>query len=138
VNALLIFHAALTWLLAGVIWTVQLVHYPLWAQVNGTGFRSYHARHLLRITVLVAPLALLEALTAAILVLWGPRNSWLLASLAPMAVNIVSTFLVQAPLNLQLAKGFDPALHQKLVSTNWQRTIAWTVRGFCVGLALLG
>ena len=44
-TSLLAVHAAATWALVGLIWTVQLVHYPLFAQVGADTFRSYHARH---------------------------------------------------------------------------------------------
>jgi hypothetical protein len=136
-SALLVFHGAVTWALVGVIWMVQLVHYPLWAQIGGDAFREYHGRHMLRMTLLVAPLVMAEALTAAALVGCGARGSWLLGSFAPMVVNWISTFFVQVPLLAKLAMGFDAETHRRLLSSNWWRTAGWTIRGVCLAVALL-
>ena len=54
-------HVGATLALVGLIWTVQLVHYPLMAEVR-TGFARYHELHRERITWIVAPLMGAEAL----------------------------------------------------------------------------
>lgn len=131
-TALLAVHAAATWALVGLIWTVQLVHYPLFAQVGAEAFRSYHARHTRQITWIVAPLMAVELLTAILLVTRGAREPWLLASLAPLAFNWISTWRVQIPLHDRLANGFDADVHRRLVATNWWRTAAWSIRGGCL------
>lgn len=125
-------HAAATWALVGLIWTVQLVHYPLFAQVGAEAFRSYHARHTRQIAWIVAPLMAAELLSAILLVARGVREPWLLASLAPLAFNWISTWRVQIPLHDRLANGFDADVHRRLVATNWWRTAAWSVRGGCL------
>ena len=131
-TALLAAHAAATWALVGLIWTVRLVHYPLFAQVGADAFRSYHARHTQQITWIVAPLMAVELLTAVLLVVRGAREPWLLASFAPLAFNWLATWRVQIPLHDRLAAGFDAAAHRRLVATNWWRTAAWTIRGGCL------
>ena len=131
-TALLAVHVAATWALVGLIWTVQLVHYPLFAQVGAEAFRSYHARHTQQITWIVAPLMAVELLTSALLVARGAREPWLLASLAPLAFNWISTWRVQIPLHKRLANGFDADVHRRLVATNWWRTAAWSIRGGCL------
>ncbi len=131
-TALLTAHAAATWALAGLIWTVQLVHYPLFAQVGSEAFRSYHARHTRQITWIVAPLMAVELLTAILLVARGAREPWFLASLVPLAFNWISTWRVQIPLHDSLANGFDADVHRRLVATNWWRTAAWSIRGGCL------
>ncbi len=131
-SALLAVHAAVTWALVGLIWTVQLVHYPLFAQVGADSFRSYHARHTRQITWIVAPLTAVEVLTAASLFVRGAREAWLLASFAPLAFNWLVTWRVQIPLHNRLAAGFDAEVHRRLVAGNWWRTAAWSIRGACV------
>lgn len=128
-NSLLLIHAATTFTLIGLIWTIQLVHYPLFAEVGRENFLEYHARHCRRITPLVAPLMLGEAITAGLLILWGARNPWLLGSFLFIALNWLSTWRLQIPLHVRLANGFDAAAQHRLVATNWFRTAAWTVRG---------
>lgn len=68
-------HYAATWALIGLIWTIQLVHYPLFAQVGRHTFKAYHHRHTTQITWVVAPLMLMELITAAWLVMTGSRES---------------------------------------------------------------
>jgi len=136
-SPLLAAHWAATWALIGLIWTVQLVHYPLFAQVGADTFRAYHARHTRNITFIVAPLMATELLTAVLLFLRGAREPWLLASFAPLLFNWLSTWRVQIPIHDRLAAGFDPDTHRLLVAGNWWRTLAWTVRGACLLVPIL-
>jgi hypothetical protein len=131
-SALLAAHAAATWALVGLIWTVQVVHYPLFASVGGEEFRRYHARHTRQITWVVAPLMAVELVTALLLLARGEREPWLVASVAPLAFNWLATWRVQIPLHNQLAAGFDADAHRRLVTSNWGRTAAWSLRGGCV------
>ena len=126
----LLSHCAATWALVGLIWTIQLVHYPLFAQVGREAFESYHRRHTTQITWVVAPLMFTELFTAAWLLWAGHREQLLLVSLLPLAFNWLSTWRVQVPLHFRLSAGFDAKTHERLVGTNWWRTIAWTLRGF--------
>jgi hypothetical protein len=128
-------HLCATWALVGLIWTVQLVLYPMFSSVGPAEFKSYHKRHTTRITWVVAPLMLVELLTVAWMLLGGKRDLWLLLSIAPLGFNWLSTWLVQVPLHERLSSGFDPRAHQRLVGTNWWRTLSWTLRGFAVLMA---
>lgn len=125
-------HAAATWALVGLIWTVQLVHYPLFAEVGPEHFGGYHARHTRQITWVVAPLMGVELVSAVLLFAEGHREFWFLASGVALALNWLSTWLVQIPLHNRLATGFDSEAHRRLVKTNWLRTAAWTLRGACL------
>ncbi len=46
----LVIHAAITWALVGLIWTIQVVHYPLLKNVGQAEFVAYHDRHMSLIT----------------------------------------------------------------------------------------
>lgn len=136
-NTIFAAHCAATWALVGLIWTVQLVLYPLFAQVGAETFRTYHARHKRNITLIVAPLMAAELLTAVLLFIRGAREAWLLVSFLLLLFNWLSTWRVQIPLHNRLAAGFDPETHRRLLSSNWWRTLAWTVRGGCLLLVIL-
>ena len=136
-SSMLVAHAALTWAMTGLIWTIQLVHYPLFAGVRGDLFPAWHRRHTLRITLLAAPGMLGEALTAGLLLLGGCREPAFLWSLPLLVVIFASTFLVQVPLHGRMAAGWDPEAHAALVRTNWWRTVAWSVRAVLVGACLV-
>jgi hypothetical protein len=137
----LLLQAAATWFMTGLIWVVQVVHYPLLAQVGAEGYGAYHARHMRRITWIVGPVMAVEGLTAAALVVWRPAGvagweAWV--GVAAVVLLAVSTAFVQVPAHERLARGFDGRVHRRLVRGNWIRTVLWTGRGGLVGGMLFG
>ncbi|MEM6675428.1 MAG: hypothetical protein AAF726_21440 [Planctomycetota bacterium] len=127
-------HAAATWALVGLIWTVHVVHYPLFAAV-GKGFRAYHTSHMERMTIVVAPLMLVELATAVWLWLEPPPGTearqWLIG-LVLLGVVWLETGLFAVPQHGRLEAGFDEATHRALMAGNLVRTLAWTARGALV------
>lgn len=114
--------------LAGLVWFVQVVHYPLFAAVGGGApFAAYEREHARRTTTVVAPLMLLEAGAAASLLVLDPSAATLVGA-ALVAAIWASTFLVQVPCHRALERGWDAAVHRRLVRTNWTRTVLWTAR----------
>lgn len=113
--------------LTGLIWTIQLVHYPLFASVGTAEFPAYEAAHTQAITVLVGPLMVAEVALAIAALSLAP--SWARGVAGGLVVVIwASTALVSVPLHAKLAPAFDAAAHASLVTTNWVRTAAWTTR----------
>lgn len=130
---------ASTWYMVGLIWFVQVVHYPLFASVGEQSSVAYQREHMRRTTWVTLPPMLLEALTVLLLLL--PRNDqgpgWMeLAGLLLLAVIWVSTFLIQVPCHEKLSVSFQAQVHRLLVETNWIRTVGWTLRGM-LALAML-
>ncbi len=70
----LLVHIAATLFMTGLIWFVQIVHYPLFSSVGADGFVAYEAAHTARTTWVVGPPMLLEAGTAALFVWLRPAN----------------------------------------------------------------
>jgi hypothetical protein len=135
----LLLHAAATLAMVGLIWFVQIVHYPLFAQVGREHFAQYEWLHQARTAQVVGPLMLTEALTATLLLLSDltptARNlAWI--GMALLVVIWLSTVLLQVPLHRRLAVGYESRSAARLVSSNWLRTIAWTLRGL-IALSLL-
>ena len=126
---------AVTGALVGLIWVIQIVQYPGFASVGAAEFARFHAEHSARITVVVGPLMLAEVLAAAWLVAEagdGEARAWAWACVVPVALAWLSTAFVQVPLHGALSAndpGARAALVDRLVSTNWIRTAAWTCRG---------
>ncbi len=134
-SLLLLSNFAATLFMIGVIWFVQVVHYPLFAKTGSADFRAYELRHTSLTTWVVAPPMLVEGGTALLLFWFKPTgaSTWQLSiGLALLAVIWLSTALVQVPCHNSLSQGFDPAVHQRLVRTNWIRTAAWSLRGLLV------
>lgn len=135
---LLVIHLAVTWALVGLIWTIQVVHYPLLKKVGQEEFIAYHDRHMSLIMWLVGPLMLAEVGSAGLLLFLGERSLLFGISLGALAVVWASTAFCQVPLHHQLTHGHDAATIDRLVRTNGWRTVCWTVRGlFLVGLVIL-
>ena len=128
---LLIAQLLLSGFLAGLIWTIQVVHYPLMARVGMDHFAQYERLHSTAITPLVGPAMLAEAAIAGLLMLQRPAAipawmPWVGAGLVAMIWAV--TFLVSVPCHAVLAQGFDASAHERLVQTNWLRTLGWTAR----------
>lgn len=115
----------------GIIWFVQIVHYPLFADIDKGHFCSYEKKHQLRTTVVVVAPMLLELASSILLVIIDLRSveAWLpLAGLAFTIAIWLSTFLIQVPLHTKLTDRFDERLHSRLVNSNWIRTVIWSLR----------
>ena len=130
-SAAFILHLASTLAMAGVIWSVQLVQYPLMGRVHPAGFAIYHRTHVRQITWVVGPLMALEAVTAGWLCLAPPpfvgRPAASLGA-ALVALAWLSTACVQVPAHDALSRRFDREIWRRLVRTNWVRTAAWSAR----------
>ena len=132
---LLLANAAATLFMVGVIWFVQIVHYPLFASVGGPGFAAYSGSHTRLTGLVVGPPMLVEAATAVALVVWTPSgiSVFLLWTGLILVVGIwLSTIFLQAPRHTALGGGFDPTAHRFLVTSNWLRTVLWSLRAIVV------
>ena len=125
-----------TWTMVGVIWFVQVVHYPLLSVVPVQSAASVAVEHQRRTGWVVgAPMALEGVTTLALLVLVPEGVAWFVPWLAgiPLAVALGATIFLSVPRHECMAREPDAQVGKELVSTNWVRTIAWTVRGLIVG-----
>jgi len=139
-TVVLLLHAASTLWMTGLIWFVQVVHYPLMEGWPHDDFGSWEARHRLRTGLVVAPGMLLEAATGAWLMVRPPRGvpRGLLFAAAGLLGGIwASTFLLQVPAHDMLDRGWDPKVHAWLVLTNWIRTVSWSGRLLLMAAAVL-
>ena len=121
--------------MVGVIWFVQIVHYPLFRRVGSSGFAFDSDAHSRLPTYVVGPPMLIEAATALLLVFRRPEDIPLAAALVGLTlVGVVwlSTALLQVPRHSTLGSGFDHAAWSGLVLTNWVRTVTWSARGLLV------
>jgi len=128
-TVLVVTHLVSALLLVGVIWTVQLVHYPLMALVGPERFVAYEAAHAPRMASVVMLPWMLQGATTVGLLVGRPAGvaTWLiLAAASTAAVPVVVTVVASVPAHARLASGFDADVHRRLVATNWIRTLAWT------------
>ena len=65
-------HITATLYMTGLIWFVQIVHYPLFSRVGNAEFPAYEQRHTVLTTWVVGPPMLVEGITALILIWLRP------------------------------------------------------------------
>lgn len=137
---LLTVHLAVTAAMVGLIWFVQVVHYPLFDRVGADGFAAYESAHRWRTSFVVGPLMGVELLTAVALLVDPPDSLGRALPAAGMVVLLAvhgSTVALQVPAHDRLNRGHDPAVVARLVRTNWVRTAGWTTRGLLAGAMLV-
>jgi hypothetical protein len=135
IRLLFVSHLGATLFMVGLIWFVQVVHYPLFDGVGFQDFVQYEKRHGFWTTWVVGPPMLIEITTACLLLWLCPKGIplWTLwTGLILVGIIWFSTAFVQVPCHEALTRGFDPVIYERLVSTNWIRTIAWSLRGILV------
>ena len=128
----LLVQSASTWYMVGFIWTMQILHYPLFDRVGRDAFAAYETEHNRRFGLLVVPGTVLVAITAVVQLFVRPATTPFAAAVGELVlliVIIVSTVLYQAPQHARLSSGFNPVAYRTLVNSNWVRTFAWTVLG---------
>ena len=128
-------HLGATLYMTGLIWFVQVVHYPLMGRVGRDGFREYEQAHTRLTTWVVAPPMLIELATGIAWAFQAPGRASFIG-LALIGVIWVSTALFQIPAHRRLERGFDASAHRRLVTSNWLRTVAWSARAILVTLTL--
>lgn len=123
-----------TFAMTGLIWFVQVVHYPLFELVQDRRFTASHAT---RTTYVVAPFMLLEIASSMALLrtAWRPAfvsagEAW--CGGAMVGVIWLSTAFLQVPLHDRLQAQHSLADAKRLVTTNWIRTAAWSIRAALV------
>ena len=138
---MLTFHFAVTAFMTGVIWIVQVVIYPQLHLVPEGDFIQYEKSHMRRIGFLVGPMMFLEFFSALYLMIKGEiPEELLIAFYWSIALGIIiglSTAIIQAPLHGQLAaEGKVDQKINKIINSNWIRTIAWSGRTILIGFII--
>lgn len=132
---LVLLNLASTLYMTGLIWFVQVVHYPLFRGVGETEFTAYAQSHVRLTGWVVGPMMLVEAATTVALLVYRPAAIGFGSAAAGaviLAIIWASTAFWQVPRHQRLGGGFDPSAHTSLVVTNWLRTIGWSARAVLV------
>lgn len=125
--------------MVGVIWFVQLVHYPLLETIGVDRAPEIATEHQRRTAWVVGLPMATEGVTTLVLLVSRPEGvnallAWLAAAI--LGLVLASTVFLSVPLHEQMANNPDPSIGRRLVRTNWPRTIGWTARAVLVGIML--
>lgn len=116
--------------MTGVIWLIQLIHYPSFKDIGADEFVAFHRRHSKAMSILVGPIMIAELVTSLILASQFKtffEIFWLI-QVAMTAALWFLTFLVSVPIHKRLEQSKQDPLLRQLVKTNWPRTVLWTAK----------
>lgn len=116
-------HESSVWAMVGLIWIIQLVHYPAFRWIEAKEFVGFHHMHSQALSLIAGPLMLTQLATAY----FHSQRPWLYLGLS--LVVFILTFAVSVPIHNLLVNGKDPLQIERLISTNWWRTGVWSVHG---------
>jgi hypothetical protein len=116
--------------MTGVLWMVQALNYPFFKFVEPQKFFEMHQIHSLRITFVVGPVMLLQLASA----FFVPEAALVCVLLT--LVNFAFTFFVSVPLHNKLEKEYDVAVMDRLIQTNWPRTVVWSAHSLFLLVSL--
>ncbi len=119
--------------MTGVIWIIQLVHYPSFKYIDFKQFFSFQKFHAGTITFVVGPVMVLEIFSALyLLVITNFSTFWIIQMIVLLFIWLCTAFL-SVPLHTLLAQPHISDIErlqitQILVKTNWPRTLLWSFR----------
>lgn len=124
--SLLILHFCSCFAMTGLIWLVQLVHYPSFLYIDKNQFKKFENFHARSITFIVFPLMLCELVTAFFLTI---DPLYKMINIIGVITLWLLTLIISMPRHHKLSRdGYDPNIIRSLVLTNWPRTIIWSLR----------
>ena len=127
-------HVFTTLFMTGVCWFVQVVHYPLFKSIKLDDFPPYEAKNF-RTGFVTIPVMIIE-LCSGLVLLYHDLSFLLLLNIGLIGITGLSTVIFQVPIHLKLRTKATTPLINKLITTNWIRTISWTIRTIILAFLL--
>ena len=128
---LFMIHLVSTSFMVGVIWIVQLVHYPTFLFIDEQKSNDFQKFHMSRISYIVMP-AMTTELFSGIYIYIYPNmaiySTLFLLALTILIINWVITALVFVKMHNKLLINYKIEIISLLVKWNWLRTLLWSVR----------
>ena len=120
-------HFLSTSLMVGIIWVIQLLHYPAFHFIKENDYVEFQHFHMERISLIVVPVMVLELFSAFMMVYYIQSNLLILCLIILLFIWLI-TFIFFTKLHQSLLGGYDKTIIDKLVRINWSRTILWSIR----------
>ena len=116
-----------TSVMSGVIWVIQLLHYPSFHFINEKKYVDFQHFHMQRISFIVIPVMIIE-LASALLLAYFFQSSLTIILLALVLGVWLITFIFFTNMHQKLTNGYDRTTVDSLVKINWSRTALWSLR----------
>ena len=135
---MLILHLIATSVMVGVIWIIQLVHYPSFHFIELKQYTTFQRFHMSRISYVVIPAMLTELFTLILIIISMDQIDTLVLSSAILLIFIwLITAVFFSGVHQKLTLGYDQTVVDKLVKLNWGRTLLWTLRLLLISIYML-
>ena len=135
---MLVLHLIATSVMVGVIWVIQLVHYPSFHFVELKQYNTFQRFHMSRISYVVIPAMLTELFTLILIVISMDQIDTLVHASAILLIFIwLMTAVFFSGVHQKLTLGYDQTVVDKLVKLNWGRTLLWTLRLLLISIYML-
>ena len=135
---MLILHLIATSVMVGVIWIIQLVHYPSFHFIELKQYTTFQRFHMSRISYVVIPAMLTELFTLILIVISMDQIDTLVLASAILLIFIwLMTAVFFSGVHQKLTLGYDQTVVDKLVKLNWGRTLLWTLRLLLISIYML-
>ena len=126
---MLFIHLIATSIMVGVIWVVQLVHYPSFHFIELKQYTTFQRFHMSRISYVVIPAMLTELFTLILFIISTDKiDSFISISGLLLILIWLMTAVFFSGVHQKLTSGYDKTIVDKLVKLNWGRTLLWTLR----------
>ena len=135
---MLLMHLIATSIMVGVIWIIQLVHYPSFHFIELKQYSTFQRFHMSRISYVVIPAMLAELFTLIILITSVDEINMLITGSGLLLILIwLMTAFFFSGVHQELTLGYEKAVVNKLVKLNWARTLLWTLRLILISAYIL-
>ena len=128
-NFVLLGHLIFTSIMTGVIWVIQIVHYPSFHFIEKEMYTAFQKFHMNKISIIVIPIMLAELITGMMLFLdKGSKSPFLIISFVLLVLIWLITGVFFSKAHNELMTGYQELVVNELVVMNWIRTLLWTLR----------
>ena len=128
-NFVLLGHLIFTSIMTGVIWVIQIVHYPSFHFIEKELYTAFQKFHMNKISIIVIPIMLAELITGMMLFLYkSSKSPFLIISFVILVLIWLITGVFFSKAHKELMTGYQELVVNQLVVMNWIRTLLWTLR----------
>ena len=128
-NFVLLGHLIFTSIMTGVIWVIQIVHYPSFHFIEKELYTAFQKFHMNKISIIVIPIMLAELITGMMLFLdKSSKSPFLIISFVILVLIWLITGVFFSKAHNELIAGYQELVVNQLVAMNWIRTLLWTLR----------
>lgn len=130
-SSVFILHLVSTSIMVGVIWIIQLVHYPTFLFIDKQKYMKFQEFHMSRVSYIVMPTMIAELFSGIYILFYNNVlmvNTFFLLASFSLFLNWVITALVFVKIHNGLLIKYEKNIILLLVKFNWIRTILWSLR----------